>query len=292
VAAKLKAVVRSASKEPVPRGALPGEPLLAVRGLRIAFPRREGWDEVVRGVAFDVAPGEILGMVGESGSGKSLTALSLVGLAPGGARIAGTAHLAGEGDLLQLPPARLRAVRGGRIGFVFQEPMTALNPLFSIGDQVAETVRAHRSVSRREARQEAVRLLEAVALPAAARRLDDLPHHLSGGQRQRVVLAQALAGDPDLLLADEPTTSLDLTLQAQMLDLFLALRDGRGLAVLLITHDLGVVAETCDRVAVMYAGELVEQAPVEELFAAPGHPHTQSLLASVGACTPRGGAPA
>jgi ABC-type dipeptide/oligopeptide/nickel transport system ATPase component len=265
----------------VPRDPALAEALLAVRDLRVAFERRERWTEVVRGVSFDVQPGEILGLVGESGSGKSLTALSLVGLAPANARIGGSAHLAGEGDLLSLPPERLRRIRGGRIGFVFQEPMTALNPLLSVGFQIGEVVRAHRRVSRREARAEAIRRLEQVAVPEAGRRLDDLPHHLSGGQRQRVLLALALAGEPDLLLADEPTTSLDLTLQAQMLDLLLRLRDETGLALLLITHDLGVVAETCDRVAVMYAGEIVESAAVEPLFRDPVHPYTRALLANL-----------
>jgi peptide/nickel transport system ATP-binding protein/oligopeptide transport system ATP-binding protein len=265
----------------LPRPSLPAPPLLAVRDLSVAFEGTGRSVEAVRRVSFEIREGEILGLVGESGSGKSLTALSIVGLAPASASIGGEAVLAGAGDLLALPEDRLRQIRGGRIGFVFQEPMTALNPLFPIGFQIAEVVRAHRTVGRREARLEAIRRLEQVALPAAAQRLDDYPHQLSGGQRQRALLALALAGEPDLLLADEPTTSLDLTLQAQMLSLLLRLRDESGLAILLITHDLGVVAETCDRVAVMYAGEIVESAPVEPLFLRPSHPYTRALLANL-----------
>ncbi len=239
---------------------------------------------VVRGVSFTVGRGEFVGLVGESGSGKSLTALSVVGLVPPPGRVLrGRVLLDGE-DLLLAPPARLQAVRGARVGFVFQEPMTALNPVFSIGFQVAEAVRAHAPgslLSRRAAVDEAVRLLDLVAIPDARRRLGDYPHQLSGGQRQRVVIAIALAGNPDLLLADEPTTALDVTIQAQILDLLERLRADLGLAVLLITHDLAVVAETCDRAVVLYAGEVVEEATAEELFAAPAHPYTRGLLAAL-----------
>jgi oligopeptide/dipeptide ABC transporter ATP-binding protein len=239
---------------------------------------------VVRGVSFAVGRGEFVGLVGESGSGKSLTALSVVGLVPPPGRVrSGRVLLDGE-DLLQAPPARLRAVRGARVGFVFQEPMTALNPVLPIGFQVAEAVRAHLPGSRlprRAALDETVRLLDLVAIPDARRRLNDYPHQLSGGQRQRVVIAIALASSPDLLLADEPTTALDVTIQAQILDLLERLRADLGLAVLLITHDLAVVAETCDRAVVLYAGEVVEEASVERLFAAPAHPYTRGLLASL-----------
>jgi ABC-type dipeptide/oligopeptide/nickel transport system ATPase component len=264
---------------PTPRN-LP--PLLDAKTIEIAFPRAGSWAPVVRGVSFSIGRGEILGLVGESGSGKSLTALSLLGLVPEAARVRGEVRLEGiSGNLLTLPEPGMRRVRGGRIGFVFQEPMTAFNPVYTIGFQVAEAVRAHRPLSRRAARDEAVRLLERVALPDAARRLDDYPHQLSGGQRQRAMIAMALAGGPDLLLADEPTTALDVTIQAQILELLEALRADLGLSVLLITHDLAVVAETCDRVLVMQNGEIVEEAGVEALFAAPSHPYTRMLLAAV-----------
>jgi peptide/nickel transport system ATP-binding protein len=266
------------------------DPLLTVRDLEIAFPAGSGWAPVVRGAAFDVGRGEVVGLVGESGSGKTLTALALLGLVPPPGRVtAGSARLApaarsaprAAADLLRLDPRGLRAVRGGRIGLVFQEPATAFNPVYSIGFQIAEAVRAHRRLSRREAREEAARLLDRVALADARRRLDDYPHQLSGGQRQRAMIAMALAGGPDLLLADEPTTALDVTLQAQILELLDELRRDLGLAVLLITHDLGVVAETCDRVVVMHAGRVVETAAVDDLFDAPGHPYTRELLAAM-----------
>ena len=267
--------------------------LLAVRGLTIAFPVAASWKPVVRGVSLAVERGEIFGLVGESGSGKTLTALAILGLLPANARVtagsielaparSGDATAAAAGvDLLTLGPRELRRVRGGRIGLVFQEPATAMNPAYTLGFQIAEAVRAHRPMSRREARDEAVRLLDLVALPDARRRLDDYPHQLSGGQRQRAMIAMALAGGADLLLADEPTTALDVTLQAQILELLETLRQELGFSVLLITHDLGVVAETCDRVAVMHDGEIVESAGVADLFRAPAHPYTRALLAAV-----------
>jgi peptide/nickel transport system ATP-binding protein len=265
-------------------------PLLEIRELEVAFPGAT----VVRGVSLQVGRGEVVGLVGESGSGKSMTALAVLGLLPPPGRVtAGEILLDGPGgpaDLLKLPPRRMRRVRGGRVAMVFQDPSTSLNPVLSIGFQVAEAVRAHRPVSRREAREEAARLLDRVALPAAGRRLDAYPHQLSGGQRQRVMIAMALAGRPDLLLADEPTTALDVTLQAQILELLEDLRRDLGLSVLLITHDLGVVAETCDRVAVMQGGRLVETAGVEALFRSPVHPYTQALLAAVPRFTPLEGA--
>jgi peptide/nickel transport system ATP-binding protein len=269
------------------------DPLLAVRDLEIAFPAAGGWAPVVRGAAFDVGRGEVVGLVGESGSGKTLTALALLGLVPPPGRVtAGSARLApsvrsgstagsGAVDLLRLGARGLRAVRGGRIGLVFQEPATAFNPVYSIGFQIAEAVRAHRRLPWRAAREEAARLLDRVALADARRRLDDYPHQLSGGQRQRAMIAMALAGGGDLLLADEPTTALDVTLQAQILELLDELRRDLGLAVLLITHDLGVVAETCDRVVVMHAGRVVETAAVVDLFDAPAHPYTRELLAAM-----------
>jgi ABC-type dipeptide/oligopeptide/nickel transport system ATPase component len=275
------------------------EPLLAIHDLEVAFPARDGgWAPVVRGVSLEVGRGEVVGLVGESGSGKTMIALAVLGLVPPPGRVTGgsvrlSGRLAGEADaeLLALPPRALRRVRGGRVAMVFQEPATAFDPVYSIGFQIAEAVRAHAPVSRREARAEAARLLDRVALADARRRLDDYPHQLSGGQRQRAMVAMALAGRPDLLLADEPTTALDVTLQAQILELLDELRRDLGLAVLLITHDLGVVAEACDRVAVMRAGRLVETAGVEELFAAPADPYTRELLASLPRLAPLEAAP-
>jgi len=263
--------------------------LLEIRDLGVAFPARDaagGWLPVVRGAALAVGRGEVVGLVGESGSGKTLTALAVLGLVPPPGRVtAGSILLAEDGggavDLLKLAPEALRRVRGARVAMVFQEPATAFNPVYSIGFQIAEAVRAHRRISRGEARREAARLLDRVAFPEARRRLDDYPHQLSGGQRQRAMIAMALAGGPDLLLADEPTTALDVTLQAQILELLDELRRDLGLAVLLITHDLGVVAETCDRVVVMREGRVVETAWVEELFRAPAHPYTRELLAAL-----------
>ncbi len=261
-------------------------PLLEIRDLEVAFPARDGGRlPVVRGASLSLGRGEIVGLVGESGSGKTLTALAVLGLVPPPGRVtAGEILLSEDGaavDLLTLGPEALRRVRGGRIAMVFQEPATAFNPVYSIGFQIAEAVRAHRRMSRREAREEVARLLDRVAFPDARRRLDDYPHQLSGGQRQRAMIAMALAGRPDLLLADEPTTALDVTLQAQILELLDELRRDLGLAVLLITHDLGVVAETCDRVVVMRAGRVVETAGVEELFRAPADPYTRELLAAL-----------
>jgi peptide/nickel transport system ATP-binding protein len=239
---------------------------------------------VVRGVSFTIGGGgrgEILGLVGESGSGKTITSLAVLGLVPPPGRVTAGRILLEGTDLLALPPAEMRKVRGGRVAMVFQEPATALNPVYSIGFQIVEALRLHRRLTRREAREEAVRLLERVALPDARRRLDDYPHQLSGGQRQRAMIAMALAGRPDLLLADEPTTALDVTLQAQILELLMDLRDDLGLSVLLITHELGVVAETCDRVVVMKDGEAVESAGVNELFRSPAHPYTRELLSAL-----------
>ena len=247
--------------------------LLAIENLEVSFPTASA----VRGVSLSVDRGEIVGLVGESGSGKSLTALSVLRLLPPDARVSGRIRLDGT-DVLTLPDSEVRKIRGGRIGMVFQEPSTALDPVWPIGFQIAEAVRAHKPVSRKEAWEEAVRLLERVALPDPRRRLDDYPHQLSGGQRQRVMLAVALAAGPDLLLADEPTTALDVTIQAQVLELLERLCAELGLSVLLITHDLGVVAEVCDRVAVMAEGRIVEEASVEELFRAPAHPVTRRLI--------------
>jgi len=277
----------------VARATAAAAPPLAVDRLTVTVPGAAGPAEAVRGLSFEVGRGEALGLVGESGAGKSLTALALLGLLPPGVTASGRVSIGGE-DLLALPEPRRRRLRGGRVAMVFQEPASALNPVFPIGFQVAEAARAHRPLSRAAARREALALLERVALPDARRRFGEYPHRLSGGQRQRVVLAMALAGRPEVLIADEPTTALDVTVQAQILDLLGTLRAEFGLAVVLITHDLAVVAESCDRVAVMYAGRLVEQAPAERLFAAPAHPYTRALIAAVprlGRPAPRGGLP-
>jgi oligopeptide/dipeptide ABC transporter ATP-binding protein len=232
-------------------------------------------------VSLTLSPGETLGLVGESGCGKTVTAMSILRLLPEPpAEIAGEIVFAGE-DLLRLPEARLRDVRGDRIAMVFQEPMTALNPVFTIGEQVAEVLQQHRGLSHRKALEEAARVLARVGLPDPSRRLAQYPHQLSGGLRQRVLIAMALACDPELLIADEPTTALDVTIQAQILALLQSLKDELGLAVLFITHNLGIVAQTADRVAVMYAGLIVEEAATHEIFKHPSHPYTKGLLTSV-----------
>lgn len=235
----------------------------------------------VQGVSFYLDRGELLGLVGESGCGKSITALSIMRLvAPPGKIVAGEI-LFEERNLLRLSNAEMRDVRGNDIAMIFQDPMTSLNPVFTVGEQIAEALRLHRHLSRKDARAAAVEAMREVAIPDPALRADDYPHQLSGGMRQRVMIAMALACDPKVLIADEPTTALDVTIQAQVLELLNNLRRTRDLAVLLITHDLGVVAEVADRVAVMYTGKIVEESPVEELFARPKHPYTEGLLRSV-----------
>ncbi len=253
---------------------------LQVENLSVEFPAPtgSGWLRAVRDVDLQLAPGEFVGLVGESGSGKSVTALTCLGLTPQPGRVAGGRVLAGGEDLASMGSRELQQVRGGKIGFVFQEPMTALNPVLTVGFQIREAIRAHREVGRAEAREAAVSLLRDVALPNPEKRAKSYPHELSGGQRQRVMIAIALAAEPALLLADEPTTALDVTIQGQILELFQRLRHERGLGILLITHDLGVVAQTCDRIVVMYAGEVVEEASAVELFAQPRHPYTGALL--------------
>jgi oligopeptide/dipeptide ABC transporter ATP-binding protein len=265
-------------------------PVLSIRGLRIEAATRAGWRPVVDGIDLDVRRGECVGLVGESGCGKSLTALSVLRLLPErGVRLAG-GRVGFEGeDLATLPADRLRRIRGRRVGMVFQEPMTSLNPVFAVGDQVAEVLRIHRGLSGASALAEAARLLDLVGIPGARGMLGRFPHELSGGQRQRVVIAIALACDPALLIADEPTTALDVTIQAQILELIDRLRRGRGMGVLLITHDLGVVSETCDRVAVMYAGRIVEARTAADLFARPRHPYTAALIATAPASNRPGG---
>ncbi len=257
------------------------EPLLAVDHLTTVFDTRSGPTPAVDDVSFDIQPGETLGLVGESGSGKSVTALSIMRLVQQPGRIsAGRVEFNGR-DLLTLSESEMRKVRGAEIALIFQEPMTALNPVFTIGDQIGETLLVHGRAGRREARGRAIELLNAVKIPNAASRVDDYPHQLSGGMRQRVLIAMALACKPSLVIADEPTTALDVTIQAQILDLLREMKDAFNLSLLLITHDLGIVAETADRVAVMYGGRIVEAAPVGAIFKEPKHPYTQGLLASI-----------
>ncbi len=259
-------------------------PLLDIRNLVTAFHTPAGRVPAVDGVSLAIDRGRALGLVGESGCGKSVTAMSVLGLvAAPGVIESGSILLDSPGgpvDLVTLPEPRLRRIRGGRIGMVFQEPMTSLNPVFTVGAQVAEAVLLHRDTTRAAARRRALEMLRLVRIADPERRLDEYPHQLSGGMRQRVMIAMALACEPDLLIADEPTTALDVTIQAQILELLADLRRRLGMALVLITHDLGVVAETCDDVAVMYAGRIVEQAPVERLFLAPRHPYTMGLLAA------------
>jgi peptide/nickel transport system ATP-binding protein len=258
------------------------EPLLSVSGLEIQFLAGGTWNRVVEDVSFDVAPGETLGLVGESGCGKTVSSLAVMGLIPSanGRITAGSVRFQGF-DLLQIGAEKLREIRGDRIAMVFQEPMTSLNPSFTIGDQIALAVRAHRQVSKAGGRARAVEVLDRVGIPDASRRVDDYPHTFSGGMRQRAMIAMALACEPDLLIADEPTTALDVTVQAQILELLRSLKDESGMGMLFVTHDLGVVADICDRVAVMYAGQMVEQAPIDRIFVRPRHPYTEGLLASM-----------
>ncbi len=257
-------------------------PLLEVEGLHVEFLTDGAWVPAVEDVSFTVGAGETLALVGESGCGKTVSSLAVMGLVPrsNGRVSAGKVRYAGE-DLLRMAPEDLRRVRGDRIAMVFQEPMTSLNPAFTIGHQISLAVRAHRPCSRSEARARAVEALDHVGIPDAARRVDDYPHAFSGGMRQRAMIAMALSCNPTLLIADEPTTALDVTVQAQILELLRSLRDETGMSMLFVTHDLGVVADICDRVAVMYAGQVVEEASVDALFRRPRHPYAEALLASM-----------
>jgi peptide/nickel transport system ATP-binding protein/oligopeptide transport system ATP-binding protein len=256
--------------------------LLELRGLTTAFQTARGEISAIEDISFELNAGEILGIVGESGSGKSVTALTIMGLLPQPpARIAaGSVRFAGE-ELTTASPNRMEKIRGAGIAMVFQEPMTSLNPVFTIGEQIMETVRAHERMSASAQRARAIEMLDRVGIPSATKRLNDYPHQLSGGQRQRVMIAMSLACRPKLLIADEPTTALDVTIQAQVLDLLMDLRDELGMAILIITHNMGVIAEVADRVLVMYAGRIVEQSPAADLFDAPQHPYTKGLLACV-----------
>ncbi|MEE2802867.1 MAG: ABC transporter ATP-binding protein [Pseudomonadota bacterium] len=257
-------------------------PLLRVRNLTVEFEIREGVVPVIDDLSFELAAGETLSLVGESGCGKSMTALALIGLIPSppGRVSAGSIDLAGE-DLLQATDSRMREIRGNEISMVFQEPMTSLNPVFTIGEQIAETLRRHQGLSRRQAQAQAVQMLDEVQIPVPAQRANDYPHQLSGGMRQRVMIAMALACRPKILIADEPTTALDVTVQAQIFDLMQALRKETKAAIILITHDMGSVAEMAERAVVMYAGRKVEEGLVEDILARPKHPYTRGLIACV-----------
>jgi oligopeptide transport system ATP-binding protein len=261
---------------------MPGSPVLRVEGLRTVFDTEEGTVRAVDGISFDLHEGRTLGLVGESGSGKSVANLSILRLVPRppGRIVAGTVHFDGR-DLLRLAEKAMRAIRGRRISMIFQDPMTSLNPYLRVGRQLTEVLELHEGLHRGAARQRALEMLERVGIPEPARRFDGYPHEMSGGMRQRVMIAMALLCRPEVLIADEPTTALDVTVQAQILDLIGSLRQQFGTAVVLITHDLGVVAGVADEVAVMYAGRIVERADTTELFAHPSHPYTLALMGSL-----------
>lgn len=258
-----------------------GIPALSVRGLSVSFVGRDGTEDAVSDVDLQVAPGELVALLGESGSGKSVTARAIMGLSAPTARVRAAELRLGDTDLLAAPEARRRALRGERMSLVFQDALSALNPVLSVGDQLTELQRAHRRISRKQARQRAVELLGLVGIPAPAKRVGDYPHQFSGGMRQRILMAMAVALDPELLIADEPTTALDVTVQAQILDLLERLRTELGMGVLLITHDLGVVCEVADRVVVMYAGRVVDSGDADSVLTRPAHPYTEALLRSV-----------
>ena len=256
-------------------------PLLEVRHLRVEFPSRRGTLLALDDISFSIAPGEVLGVVGESGAGKSLTGSAIIGLLdPPGRIAAGEILLAGQ-RIDNLPYERMRAIRGRKIGAIFQDPLTSLNPLYTIGRQLIETIRTHLPLSEEQARARAIELLQDTGIPAAEQRIEQYPHQFSGGMRQRVVIALALAAEPQLIVADEPTTALDVSIQAQIISLLRRLCKEHGTAVMLITHDMGVIAETCDRVAVMYAGRIVEVGPVADVIHRPSHPYTVGLMGSI-----------
>ena len=257
------------------------KPLLEVRHLRVEFPTRRGTLLALDDISFDIAPGEILGVVGESGAGKSLTGAAIIGLLEPPGRVAGGEILLDGQRIDNLPADAMRKIRGRRIGAIFQDPLTSLNPLYTVGRQIIETIQVHLKVSAAEARQRAIALLQETGIPAAEQRIDQYPHQFSGGMRQRVVIALALAAQPELIVADEPTTALDVSIQAQIIALLKKLTQEHGAAVMLVTHDMGVIAEACDRVAVMYAGRIVEIGPVAEVIHHPAHPYTAGLMGSI-----------
>jgi peptide/nickel transport system ATP-binding protein len=257
------------------------EPVLSVRNLTVEFPTRHGILTALDGVSFDIAPGEVLGVVGESGAGKSMTGAAVIGLIERPGRISGgEIRLAGR-RIDDLPVEEMRGIRGRRIGMIFQDPLTSLNPLYRISEQIVETIRTHLPMSREEARAKAVELLDRVGIPDAGRRIDDYPHQFSGGMRQRVVIALALCAEPDLVIADEPTTALDVSVQAQIIDVMKELCAEKGAAIMLITHDMGVIAETADRVAVMYAGRIAEIGPVRDVIKDAKHPYSSGLMGAI-----------
>ena len=256
-------------------------PLLEVRNLRVEFPTRRGTLLALDDISFDIAPGEVLGVVGESGAGKSLTGAAIIGLLEPPGRIAGGEIRLNGQRIDNLPYEQMRAIRGRRIGAIFQDPLTSLNPLYTIGRQLTETILTHLPVSAEEARARAIRLLQETGIPAAEERLEQYPHQFSGGMRQRVVISLALAAEPQLIVADEPTTALDVSIQAQIISLLKRLCKQHGAAVMLVTHDMGVIAETCDRVAVMYAGRICEMGPVHDVIHQAAHPYTSGLMGSI-----------
>jgi peptide/nickel transport system ATP-binding protein len=256
-------------------------PLLEVRHLRVEFPTRRGTLLALDDISFSISPGEILGVVGESGAGKSLTGAAIIGLLEPPGRIAGGEILLDGQRIDNLPPDRMRALRGRHIGAIFQDPLTSLNPLYTVGRQLVETIRTHLPLDARQARERAIALLQETGIPAAAERIEHYPHQFSGGMRQRVVIALALAAEPRLIVADEPTTALDVSIQAQIIALLRRLARQHGTAVMLVTHDMGVIAETCDRVAVLYAGRVAEIGPVADVIHRPRHPYTVGLMGSI-----------
>ncbi|MBN9405245.1 MAG: ABC transporter ATP-binding protein [Burkholderiales bacterium] len=255
--------------------------LLQVQDLVVEFPNRRGTLRALDRISFDIAPGEILGVVGESGAGKSLTGASIIGLLEPPGRVASGQILLEGRRIDNLPPEPMRHIRGKQIGAIFQDPLTSLNPLYSVGRQLVETIQTHLPVTAAQARERAIKLLQDTGIPAAEQRIDHYPHQFSGGMRQRVVIALALAAEPKLIVADEPTTALDVSIQAQIIQLLKKVCRERGAAVMLITHDMGVIAETCDRVAVMYAGRIAEIGPVHHVINQPAHPYTTGLMASI-----------
>ncbi|MFV0306708.1 MAG: ABC transporter ATP-binding protein [Desertimonas sp.] len=273
-----------------PQDAPLGDPVLAVENLSVDFITDAGWATVVDDVSFEIGHGETLGIVGESGSGKTVTSLAIMGLVPQppGRISNGAIKLEGR-DLLSLKRRELEDVRGDDLAMIFQEPMTSLNPAYTVGDQIAETLRRHRGIGRSASKKQAVEMLSRVHIPNAARRASSYPHEFSGGMRQRVMIAMALCCEPKLLIADEPTTALDVTVQAQVLELIKEIQEETGAAILFITHDLGVVADVCDRVVVMYAGQVIESAPAVELYGTPAHPYTDGLMRSMPAMAARSG---
>jgi peptide/nickel transport system ATP-binding protein len=257
------------------------EPVLSVRNLQVEFSTRRRALRAIDGVSFDIAKGEVLGVVGESGAGKSVTGLAVIGLIdPPGRITGGEIHLAGS-RIDNLPPEEMRRVRGKRIGMIFQDPLTSLNPLYRIGDQIVETITTHMNLSESAARKRAIELLAEVGIPAPGKRIDGYPHEFSGGMRQRVVIALAICAEPELIIADEPTTALDVSVQAQIIALIKRLGRDHGTAVMLVTHDMGVIAETCDRVAVMYSGRVAEIGPVQDVVKTPLHPYARGLMGAI-----------